>query len=425
MLRANYLIKTASAIIVLTRFVLPAQLVAQAPAPLPASVILSDGTSVKLRLDQTVSSLHAHVGDPLKFVVVKDVAVDGHVVIPEGSFASGSIVGVKGKRFLGVGGNIVFTLDSVSLADGERVELSARKEVKGSSRTRLMAAGMIAAGVIFWPAAPVFLLSRGCDSTALKGTEVIGHIKGDISVASASLPSVRDDLSQMSDAINFVPPRVLNGEGREGDMVNLMFVAQEPELQRAFQRAGWIKVDRWRPVMAWHLLRHRTHDSKLPMATFYMFGRSQDYSYALPDPAAIVSRRHHLRIWKTDYTVDGDPIWAGAATHDVAIEMWKNGHIINHRIDPEVDAERDFIGENLAATQLVNRQKYLQGIDPVFQAETASGETYFSDSRILLLDLHKIQSSKIEAPAGAFLFRSLPPVVPPIQAAPAAFVSAR
>jgi hypothetical protein len=124
------------------------------------------------------------------------------------------------------------------------------------------------------------------------------------------------------------------------------------------------------------------------MARFYLFGRVQDYSYALPDPDAIVSRRHHLRIWKTDYTIDGTPIWTGAATHDVAIEIAKRGHLINHRIDPAVDAERDFIGANLTDTSSVSRQEYLHCADPVFQAQTASGETYHSDSRILLLDLH-------------------------------------
>ena len=130
------------------------------------------------------------------------------------------------------------------------------------------------------------------------------------------------------------------------------------------------------------------------MSRFYLFGRVQDYSYALPDPGAVVSRRHHLRIWKTDCTIDGTPVWAGSATHDVAIEIAKRGHLIGHRIDPAVDAERDFVGIDLTNTSSVSRQEYLQSVDPVFQAQTASGETYHSDSRILLLDLHLVTSSK-------------------------------
>jgi LssY C-terminus len=114
---------------------------------------------------------------------------------------------------------------------------------------------------------------------------------------------------------------------------------------------------------------------------------------ALPDPNGVVSRRHHLRIWKTDFSVDGTPIWVAAATHDVAIEIAKHGRLINHRIDPEVDAERDFVGVNLTRASSVSGQEYLRSDDPVYQAQTISGQVYHSDSRILLLDLQPLASA--------------------------------
>ena len=98
-----------------------------------------------------------------------------------------------------------------------------------------------------------------------------------------------------------------------------------------------------------------------------------------------------------------------------AIEIAKRGHLINHRIDPEVDAERDFVGSDLAHTASVSRREYLYGVDPVFHAQTASGEAYHSDSRILLLDLQPVTSVKLaEASQSAKVVRatSLPPAVP-------------
>ena len=151
-----------------------------------------------------------------------------------------------------------------------------------------------------------------------------------------------------------------------------------------------MKTDKWKPIFVWHLLLHGTNNAKLPMARFYLFGRVQDYSYALPEPGAVVSRRHHLRIWKTDYTINGTPVWVGSATHDVAIEVAKRGRLISHRIDPAVDAERDFVGIDLTSTSSVSRQEYLYSSNPIFQSQTASGQTYHSDSRILLLDLHPV-----------------------------------
>jgi hypothetical protein len=267
-----------------------------------------------------------------------------------------------------------------------------------------MAAGMLGAGLFFWPAAPAFLLAHGRDSTVLRGTEMTGLINGDARVQAANLPRAGSHPAPLNDFMTFVPPRVLNGEGREGDMVNLLFVARDDALQEAFQRGGWIKVDKWKPVMAWHLLWQRAHDAKLPMARFYLFGRVQTYSYALPDPAAVVTRRHHLRIWRTAYKIDGKTVWAGAATHDIAIEIGKHGHLISHRIDPNVDLERDFIGKNLATTRLVSDEEYVRSVNPVFAAQTAAGEAYYSDSRILLLHVHQTPRSLADGPGKASAF---------------------
>jgi LssY-like putative type I secretion system component LssY len=123
------------------------------------------------------------------------------------------------------------------------------------------------------------------------------------------------------------------------------------------------------------------------MGRLYVFGRTPDFSYTLPDPKFIVARRHHLRIWRTDRLVDGVPLWVAAATHDVGIQFVKHKFQLLHRIDPNVDAERDFIGTSLAGTQQIIRQTYMSCADPVFRAETATGQSYYSDSRMLLLEL--------------------------------------
>jgi hypothetical protein len=368
-------------------------LFAQELNSIPTRLIIPDGTPVDLQLVESVSSANAHVGDVLNFVVVKDVTLSDFTVIQAGTMARGHITEVKGRRLLGMGGHITLTLDSLVLANGDRVGLRASKEVKGGSRTKLMVGAMIFASLVFLPATPVFLLTRGRSSTVIKSTEITAQIDGDASVLEAGLRRSPNGSSPLDEMMNYLPPRVFNGEGHEGDMVNLVFVGQQGDLQKAFQRAGWVSTDKWRPVFVWHLLRHGTGDAKLPMARFYLFGRLQDYSLALPDPNGVVSRRHHLRIWKTDFSVDGTPIWVAAATHDVAIEIAKHGRLINHRIDPEVDAERDFVGVNLTRACSVSGQEYLRSDDPVYQAQTISGQVYHSDSRILLLDLQPLASA--------------------------------
>lgn len=395
---------------------LPPGLFAEEAASADSRLTIPDGTPVHLRLTQTVSSVYTRVGDPLDFIVEKDVRVGDYTVIRAGSPARGSVVEVKGRRVLGLASKVVFGLDSVTLVTGETVGLSARKVVKGSSHTWRMIAGMAATAVFYLPAAPLFLLTRGGASTVLKGTEVTAQIDCDASVQSAGLKSSEPNATGINLMMANLPPRVMNREGREGDMVNLLFVGEKDELQGAFARAGWVKTDPWRPIMAWHLFTHRTHDAMLPMARFFMFGRVQDYSYALPDPDAVVSRRHHIRIWRTQYAVDGNPIWVGSATYDHSIEFAKRGHFLNHSIDPAVDTERDFVGTNLAGASPVH-EEYLQSDNPVFEAQTASGEAYHSDSRILLLDLHADHAIAAALPAAAGGFPPAMSKVAPISGA--------
>ncbi|MGD0520126.1 MAG: LssY C-terminal domain-containing protein [Terracidiphilus sp.] len=358
---------------------------------LPASsptLLMKSGTLVKLQLAETISSARAHESDRLEFSVVKDVVIGGFTVIRTGALAKGSVIGVKGKRPLGMGGNVTVRLDSVKLTNGQSMGLVARKEYKGKSRTLRMGMEMAIAGAVYWPAAPVFLMSRGRDRTVLKGAEVTAYTRDDSLLVTEKLPRAQEGVSELSETIKLLPPQALDGEGRQGDMLNLMFLAKEDDLKMAFARAGWIKPDKSKPRIVWRLMWQRTHYTKLPMYSLYVFGRVQDYSFVLPDPDSIVAQRHHLRIWKTGGEVDGVPLWAGAATHDVSIEFVKHTFHIFHRIDPNVDAERDFIATNLAQTRQFTREEYMNCAKPLFSAENATGQKYYSDSRMLMLELN-------------------------------------
>jgi LssY C-terminus len=371
----------------------------------PAVLDLPGGTPVELQSVQTISSARAHKGDRVGFIVAKDVQAGGFTIIGAGARAEGSVIGVKGKRPLGMGGDLIIKLDSVELMSGESVALVARKEFKGKSHTIRMGVAMAIAAAIYLPAAPAFILARGRDSTVLKGTELTAYTRSDSSAEIAGLPLARENISGLSEMLKMLPPRVTNAEGREGDMLNLIFQAREEDLQEAFAQAGWLKVEKSKRLIFWHLLWQRGHYTKLPMDRLYVFGRAQDYSYALPDPLSIVARRHHLRIWKTGRAVDGVPLWVAAATHDISIHLVKHKFRLFHRIDPNVDAERDFIAGNLSEAKLLTREEYVNCPEPVSGAQTATGQPYYSDSRMLLLELRPGQTS---TPAATQIAGNLP-----------------
>jgi len=347
------------------------------------ALVVPAGTPVRLRLMRTISSAHAQSGDRLEFMVLRDVSISGFTVIQAGARAWGSVTAVHGRRPLGLPGILDVSADTVEMVTGERAGLHAPVQFRGHPHFLCMTAEAVAAAIIFLPAAPAVLLTPGSNSVALKNTEITAYLDADVSLAAAKLPAASDP--SLDELLPFFQPRVFDGHGREGDIVNLLFVAQQPDLGRAFERAGWTSVDRSKHLVAWHLFCHGTHYTGLPMAHFFVFGRAQDYSYAMPDPSSILSKRHHVRIWKTDYRVHGTPVWLAAATHDVAIGMQKLS--VTHHIDPQVDVERDFIGDNLSSTYLVAHSAYLSSTQPVFKATTTNGQPYYSDSRILLIQL--------------------------------------
>lgn len=150
---------------------------------------LEDGTKVPLTLGRELSSGKEVTGNRVDFIVSEDILVQGVVVIPKGSKAMGTIVQAQGKRRMGRAGKLNVTIDEVRLADGERVKLRSIQETTGKGRQGLMTGAMIATGVLFWPAAPVFLMMKGKDVVIAQGTPVASYVDGDSRLEAANFGS--------------------------------------------------------------------------------------------------------------------------------------------------------------------------------------------------------------------------------------------
>jgi hypothetical protein len=157
----------------------------QAPATLDPQSTLEDGTPVRLRISQTVSSEDAHVNDRVEFEVLEEIRIADNLVIPKGGVAWGTVTEAQPKRRMGRAGKLEIVMDSVRLVDGEKAALRATKEVQGGGHVGGMTAGIVATALVFWPAAPLFLLVHGKDITIPKGTEVPTFINGNFALEMA------------------------------------------------------------------------------------------------------------------------------------------------------------------------------------------------------------------------------------------------
>jgi hypothetical protein len=188
-----------------------------------------------------------------------------------------------------------------------------------------------------------------------------------------------------------IPRRVGDQQNHPGDMVNFALVGTEEQVKKAFQNAGWVAVDNTKQDAVVHgLLQTLQHQSylEMPMSTLYLFGRPQDLSYARADPITVAAERHHLRVWKSTETVDGKPLWVGSSTHDIGFEKDQRNNGITHKIDPEIDKERDFLEQSFAAAGNLQAAAYVTPANPLRDARTATGGSFQSDGRIVVLLLN-------------------------------------
>jgi len=153
----------------------------------PATVVLHDGTPVRLRLSRNLSSADAKTGDSVDFEVLDDIKADDVLVVARGSSALGTVTEAHPRGRMGKGGKLDVTIDYVRMVNGEKAALRAVRESSGGGHQGAMTAGIVASALIVWPAAPFFLFMHGKDSTMPKDTEITAYVNGEISINPSSL----------------------------------------------------------------------------------------------------------------------------------------------------------------------------------------------------------------------------------------------
>ena len=191
-----------------------------------------------------------------------------------------------------------------------------------------------------------------------------------------------------------IPRRVSDASGgaaaNEGDMVNFALVGTREQVEAAYKAAGWVAVDKnVQDAVVNGLLRtlNREAYTEVPMSTLYLFGRPQDMSFARADPLLVAAERHHLRVWLSDKTVNGKPLWVGSSTHDIGFEKDQRNGSVTHKIDPQIDKERDFLLQSFDAAGVFSSAAYVTPANPLTTAKTATGGSFFSDGRIVVMAL--------------------------------------
>ena len=183
-------------------------------------------------------------------------------------------------------------------------------------------------------------------------------------------------------------PQAENRKGtRGGDPINLVLLGSGPDLEAAFEAAGWQPAARGsarslaREITAM-LLGHQAYEA--PVSTEYFEGRAQDVTWQLPGPNARI--RHHVRFWLLDSLAG---IWVGAAIKDVGVLVRPLRGTATHRVDPDADAERDFTVSALEASGCARLLDYVPLPGAVRRGRDLSRQPFVTDGRAAVVRLRR------------------------------------
>ena len=174
----------------------------------------------------------------------------------------------------------------------------------------------------------------------------------------------------------------------DGDPVNLVVIGTPVEIYAAFIRAGWDETETITGGTSWKTMRSFIGGGEYrysPVSGLYVFGRPQDVAFQKARDN--IHERNHLRLWMSPVTYKGVPVWMGQISRDIGVHFTKKT-ITTHKIDPDTDETREFLLEDLAYAQALEKFAYVEGAIPAPIDDPRgnfTGDPYFTDGYRLVM----------------------------------------
>jgi hypothetical protein len=198
-----------------------------------AQITIPDGTKLRVRLEQPLSSGTAEHGQPVELTVAEAVKVNDVVVIRDGARVTGTVTEAVPKRRMGRAGKLDFSIDRVSAIDNQWIPIRYTLQKK-AGESHAVRTGIITAGVAiaFWPAAPVFLLMKGKDININRG--VTFDVFTDTPHAVALAPSAKPAAPEVAAAVPSAPSAPATAAGSATITITASAAGADIELNGAF-----------------------------------------------------------------------------------------------------------------------------------------------------------------------------------------------
>ncbi|MFC0680969.1 LssY C-terminal domain-containing protein [Lysobacter korlensis] len=210
-------------------------------------------------------------------------------------------------------------------------------------------------------------------------------------------------------AIVYVPDyfigRTRTYEGLLGDPVNVALNGTDEQVHEGMLRAGWHLADelgfRSGLRIVTSTLRRRSYPNA-PVSPLFLFGRMQEFTYQ-QEVEGNPARRHHVRFWRTPegwYLPGGATAdWLAAGTYDRGVGLSFFTLAFTHRIEQNIDEERDYIVRTLREGTPGVEVDVIRHFSSGFHSRNGGGDAIVTDGDLPIVDLTRLAADEHPLPS--------------------------
>lgn len=385
------------------------------------------GTILEIRLQQPLSSYSTREGTKITGVLISPVNEQGKILLPIGTTIEGTVADI---HKVGIGmvhetALIVLHFDHLVLANGNTVPMQCRitevenaresvdKEgrihgIRSTSTLSHRTSGVMNSFAFGDPIAAIFATAGSAavlrfsepEISFPEGTEMLAELTAPLNLPASTAQTIPPiattdaEKNELREIVRDLPFRTYTDVSHiPSDMTNLIFIGSSDALERAFAASDWVHSDPLTSETAYRTIRSIAENQgyrAAPMSTLLLDGKQPDYTYA--KTLDTFSQRHHLRIWKTGQTWNGQTIFTSSSTHDIGIGFSKSNKTFIHLIDTHIDNERAKVVNDMIYTGCVSSVQLVTRPWIPKDAKNGTGEPLITDGRIAVLRLNDCQT---------------------------------
>jgi hypothetical protein len=387
------------------------------------------GKRFGVRLLQELSSRTTHEGDVVTAVLITPVVVNGEILVPSGSAFEGKVVQADstGWGFKHETASLTIDWTKAILQDGRELAINARVYQVENAQESVNQSGKIQGirstgtpghtaenGVLAFagidPVAYIFASASGSAVLGFAEPEILYHAGTELLLENmrpllttqaypptvapwATTSAQREDLQAF---VKTLPYRTkTKGSNKDSDITNLVFVGSAAGLRRAFAAAEWVETDELNASSTFRTIKtlsgNQTY-TQAPMSVLLLDERAPIST--LSKTTNTFSSRHHIRIFPTVETRNGQTVLTASSTQDIGIAFSRKQKTFIHVIDEYIDNERSKVVNDLMFTGCVESLDMVQRPWVPRDAYNSTGDRLLTDGQAAVLRISDCQNPR-------------------------------